>query len=645
MAKRRRPTVFDFETYPVEDWPNYPPKPVGVSIMRPDDRKPVYYAFGHPVGNNCTEDEARRQLALAYLAAKRDRNGLLCHQTKFDMDVAETHWKLELPQWELTEDTVFLLFLSDPHSPDLKLKPAAERLLNMPPEERDAMRDWCIKHKLVAKNAKTVEHLIWRMPGDLVGRYANGDVLRTLKLFEKLHPEILARGMGEAYDRERRLMPVLLRNEHQGVPFNVRKAKTDVALYEEASERVDSWLRRRLKVGADFNLDSDDSLADALVFSGAADEQLFMLTPGGSRSVAKDSLIGAVTDVKVLSALQYRTRLATGNGTFLSPWLKEALACGGLVHPSWNQVRQKGQGKDVAGARTGRLSASRFMNVPKEFKERTTGKNAYKFPKHITGLPELPFLRHYMKPFSGEVWCKRDYAQQELRVLAHFGDGELMARFIADPALDVHDLAARLINERFYLGVSRDDTKTIGFALLYGMGIGELADRLGVEVATAKVIKGAYLDIFQELDDLQKDLKTYAAYGKPMRTWGGREYFCESPKFVKSRGRVCTFEYKMLNYLIQGSSADCTKEALIRYDAAKQHGKFLVMVHDEINLSVPKKYVASEMRILREVMASVEFDVPMLSDGGIGPDWGSLKKFKEPPLVLDSLKASNKEII
>jgi DNA polymerase I-like protein with 3'-5' exonuclease and polymerase domains len=145
----------------------------------------------------------------------------------------------------------------------------------------------------------------------------------------------------------------------------------------------------------------------------------------------------------------------------------------------------------------------------------------------------------------------------------------------------------------------------------------------------SRIIKAAYLAIFPELSDLQDDLKDYAAAGQPLTTWGGRQYYCEEPKFVKSRNRVCTFEYKMLNYLIQGSSADCTKEALIRYDGAKQYGKFLVSVHDEINISVPKQHVKSEMQLLREVMASVEFDVPMLSDGSTGPNWGALIKFKE----------------
>jgi len=178
------------------------------------------------------------------------------------------------------------------------------------------------------------------------------------------------------------------------------------------------------------------------------------------------------------------------------------------------------------------------------------------------------------------------------------------------------------------------ETKTIGFGLLYGMGLGTLAERLGTDINTAGAIKNAYLGIFPELADLQTGLKQYEQSNKALRTWGGRQYFVEPPKYVQKRGHVVSFEYKLLNYLIQGSAADCTKEALIRYNEAKKDGRFLLTVHDEINISVPKKAVKSELKILREAMASVEFDVAMLSDAGIGANWGSLKKFKEQSFNL-----------
>jgi DNA polymerase I-like protein with 3'-5' exonuclease and polymerase domains len=634
-------TTVDFETEPVGGFrpDQYPPKPVGVSIRKPGDKKAHYYAFGHPTENNCTEAQAKAALAEAYATAP----SVLCHHGKFDLDVAEKHWGLKLPDWERTHDTVFLLALNDPYASDFKLKSSAERLLNMPPEEQDAIREWAIEQKLMPKNKKEAGHLICKAPGKLVGAYANGDIVRTDGLFDLVHPLIQEAGMGPAYDRERKLMPVLLRNERQGVCADLKLLRAEAKKYGGAKDAekygdlgslaggatdlAENWLRKRLKV-KDLNVDSGDELAAALIKSKAANEDLFLRTPSGQMSTAKDSLVGAVTDKRVLSVLQYLSKLGTAKGTFLLPWLREAEHTDGRVHPSWNQVRSHGAGGE-SGAKTGRLSASRFMNVPKPYMEKA-GK--YEHPSFVEGLPTLPLVRKYLLPDKGTVWGKRDYMQQELRVLAHFEDGVLLENYLANPNLDVHQLAAEMVSQM--LGIPlvpdmRDKMKTIGFGLLYGMGLGALAERMGVDVATAKQLKKAYLAIFPGLEDLQDDLTKRGKSGLHLRTWGGRVYFAEEPRYVEKYGRVASFEYRLLNYLIQGSSADCSKEALIRYDERKKHGRFIVFVHDELNICAPQKAFASEMKILRDAMMSVEFDVPMLSDGAFGPNWGDLQKFKE----------------
>lgn len=628
-----RLVVLDFETQAIEDRPRYPPKPVGFSLFLPGERKPTYCAFGHPSQNNCTEQIARDILAKAYARVKSEECGLLCHHAKFDLDVAETHWGLAIPPWQMIHDTLFLLFLDDPHSPDLQLKPSAERLLGLPPEESDALRDFAIAQKWIPRSAKEYGHLIARMPGALVGKYANGDTFRTLKLFQLLHPRVVhERGMGEPYDRERQLLPSLLRSEREGIRINVPLLTKDVALYDRAlgtPERpglVDQWLRRRLKC-KDLHVDSDEALADALVASGAADENLFLTTPTGARSVSKKSLPLAVTDYKVLHALQYRSMLQTRLGTFLRPWLLEAQATGGRVHARWNQVRQYG-----AGAKTGRISASRFMNAPVGVGTSQHDDSlmlAYRHPDFIKDLPQLPQVRIYLLPDKGCVWAKRDFAQQELRILAHLEDGVLLRAYQDNPKLDVHQFAVELFKKNYGVEVSRTRTKTIGFSLLYGMGVGELAQRLQLDIATTKQLKAGYMEIFAGLDLLQKDLKRRAAEKLPIRTFGGREYFCEPPRFLKKRGRVVSFEYKLLNYVVQGGAADVTKQALINYFETQRDGKFLITVHDEINLSVPKAALRSEMKLLKDAMADIQTDCAMLSDGEVGPNWAQLKDYRD----------------
>jgi DNA polymerase I-like protein with 3'-5' exonuclease and polymerase domains len=93
-----------------------------------------------------------------------------------------------------------------------------------------------------------------------------------------------------------------------------------------------------------------------------------------------------------------------------------------------------------------------------------------------------------------------------------------------------------------------------------------------------------------------------------------------------------TFEYKLISYLIQGSGADVIKEAIIRYyDHPKRREELNVTVYDEIDIDLPMsdRGARQEMSVLRECMQSIECDVPMLSDGEVGPNWGTLEALKE----------------
>jgi DNA polymerase I-like protein with 3'-5' exonuclease and polymerase domains len=54
----------------------------------------------------------------------------------------------------------------------------------------------------------------------------------------------------------------------------------------------------------------------------------------------------------------------------------------------------------------------------------------------------------------------------------------------------------------------------------------------------------------------------------------------------------------------------------------------LVAIHDETDTSTPKKAVAREMKILNEVITSIEVDVPYITECAVGEDWGHLEKFE-----------------
>jgi len=639
MKAPKRITL-DFETDGIEPRPHYPPKPVGFSIRWPGEKRSKYWAFAHPEGNNCTREQARRELSRAW----KSGIPLLGQNMKFDVDVAQTHMDMPKISWERVHDTLYLLFLADPYARSFSLKPSAERILNIPSTERDDVRDWIIANVSEARRSpKKWGAYICRAPGGLVGRYADGDVLRTDKLFDHLYPSIYEQDMLEAYDRERQLMPIMLANEREGIRVNLPLLERDFKIYTAALEKADIWLRKKLGV-KDLNIDADNDMADALEAAGVVTEWNYTAPtkrhPEGQRSVSKKNLTADMfNDKRVASVFGYRNILSTCLGTFMEPWLHVARETGGRIHTQWNQVR----GEEKGGAKTGRFSSSpNFQNIPKNWKKAIA--DGYVYPAFLR-VPELPNMRQYFLPDErSHLWGRRDYNQQELRLLAHFEDGQLMQNYINDPRLkgaekklwyDIHRDVQQCILEEVGIELPRDPTKILNFADIYGRGQAMLAVALNTDIQTIRRLRKAKDKLLPGIRQLNEALIKRGKAGLPIRTWGGRLYLAQPPGYSKKYKKVMDFYYKLLNYLIQGSASDVTKESIIRYHAHPKCGprtgnaRFLVTVHDENDISAPKRAMKHEMTLLRDVMQSVKMDVPMLSDGEIGKDWGHLQELKE----------------
>ena len=605
----------DFETHAIQPRPDYPPRPVGVAIKR-RGRPARYYAWGHPEGNNCTFEEGYAAVGVALTAGQP----IVMHNAKFDLAVADEALCHPVPPRGLIHDTMILAHLCNPYEPTFGLKPLAEKHLNLPPTERDAVRDWLVEHGICKAADKGWGAYIAFAPGDLVGAYAIGDVERTMQLFEKLHAEVTTRGMREAYDRERFLIPLLHENEKRGVRVDRHQLEADIANYHYAMEDAEAWLRKRLKA-PDLNFDSNEELADALATMKIVTQ--FDTTATGKRSVAKSSLtFDKFTDERVFLALGYRNRLQTALSTFMRPWSETAKKSGGRIFTNWRQL----------GAVTGRMSSTpNFQNMPKSWTDKP---DHFKHPAFLK-VPELPMLRSYILPDEGHVLVAADFAGQEVRVGAHYEDGELLAAFNnpEPPAawldkhgkFDTHTFVQHTIKEMFGRDYERRVCKTGFFAWLYGAGAAKMAESLGITVAEAQQLKEALRSALPGIKALDNELKQRARAGLPYRTIGGREYYCEPDKLVDGQRRG--FDYKMLNCLIQGSSADMTKAAMLRYDSCKQHGRLLMQVHDELLISVPKDQALDEAAILVDAMEhALEIDVPMIAEPKIGMNFAEMEE-------------------
>lgn len=600
--------TLDFETKGIEARPVYPPKPVGCAIRLPGDRGSSYLAWGHPYENNIKEKDAKKILLDII-----KNMPVLFHNASFDFSVGVEWlgWPVDTP-WQNIHDTLFLAFLHDPRDRSLSLKPWADKYLGMPPDEQDELKAWILEnvpgaHDHRGRKVKNPElfwgALISEAPGGLVGKYAKGDTDRTWEMFKYTWKRVIEeQGMLEGYNRERRNLRVFDGMSDEGIKVNRKLLGSDIKKYESRLSYLDKTICRKL--GRTFDVGSGPQLADAL--DKADMMERWVLTPTGKRSTAKDNLIPNIRDQKLVNLLGERSTLVFYLSTFIKRWHEDSIGTD-RIYPGFHQVRSTNEyGGGSSGARTGRPSSSNpnLLNVPKYKRvlEKPWGEN-------------LPNIRTYIQPDKGCVILNRDYAQQEVRILAHYENGLMQAIYKKNPNIDIHDYAVELIHKISDILLVRDYTKTVAFGIIYGMGAKLLASMMGVDLKMARTIIRAYKDAFPGIGDLIDEINGIIADGGFIKTWGGRVYYPEPG-----------FEYKLLNVLIQGSAADCTKEAMQRCIENCSESRIMLQVYDEILMSAPIKAKKTEMIKMKDAMESIEFEVPMLSDGKwSAKSWGDMQ--------------------
>jgi len=625
----RLPITVDFETEAIRDRPEYPPRPVSVAIWVPG-RRPEFWSWGHPEGNNSTKQKTVDRLRDVW----RSDRGLLFHEAKFDIDVAETHLGLRPPPWYRFHDTVLQLFLADPNAPGLSLKPAAERILDWPPEERDMLREWLLEHIKVTKKGKgsgcrAVDLLkpsqafahVACAPADLVAPYAVGDVQRTRALHEAVYPQ----ARGEAYDRERRVLYPLLRTERRGIPIDVEGLEADVIRGKRLWARLDWWIQTRLK-SPDLDIQKAEQLADALESAGLVDE--WILTPKDRRSTSYQSLREVCSDRKLVDALKLRSILRTQIRTFAEPWLNQARSRG-RAYCSFNQVRraeERRMGKSV-GARTGRLSTfPNMQNVPDSQSPIANSESQWAKISHRGDALFVPLRNAQLLDLRARVCAPRgmllgdhDYSQQELRNLAHFTGGALAHAYRKDPKTNAHGWVAKIVAPILGKLYPHRIIKNVNFGILYGEGLDHLSQVLECPREEASKIRKACRGALGSRG-LDAELKR----ARECTTWGGRVCPVESVSLVN--GELRDWSYKLINTLIQGSAGDQIKEAIVRFDDAKDiEADMLLSVHDEILWQAPSKVARRQVKPIRRVMESLELSVPLIATGSVGRTWRDTK--------------------
>ena len=439
--------------------------------------------------------------------------------------------------------------------------------------------------------AKPYQKHLYKMTAAEVEDYALGDADETLKIYLRQQETLEAEGLLSLYDMEIRLMPCLLQMRKQGV--RIDRAKRQLVsdqLHQKYDETMGAFSKRYGKI----NINSGNDLTYVFKKEGVP----LTLTDQNNPSFAHDVLVGIDHPI-ARDILEIR-----GLKTVLNNYVDGAFVdfdVNGRIHCSFYPVV-----RDDGGTVTGRFSCKNpnLQQVPS--KDEKNG----------------PLIREIFVAEEGCDFLKSDYSQIEYRILVHYATGpgavEVKNRFINDPTTDYHQFVCDIT------GLGRKYAKNLNFGTVYCMGVPTMSKKFGWTMEHAKEVSDQYFDAMPFVKPTRNFIMDVAKQRGYVRTVLNRRARLSDDmrSGVGKRGK----EYKLVNYLIQGSAADIMKAGMV---AGYEAGLFDVIpihltVHDELSNSVPRTRLAYEAAVeLKYIMEhTVELSIPLLAKCELGPSWG-----------------------
>ncbi len=518
----------------------------------------------------------------------------------------------------------------------------------------EAAAAYCTKQERKMRNFH--KKFLYRMPGRFAGPYCEQDTRAPLQVLRKQERKIdeVVDGydLWNIWNLESQVLPVLVRMRRRGVRIDIKHLE-EVERWSLAEEtKALAVVKHETGLTIDVgNVWKADALAQPLFAIGMQLKK----TAKGEWNIDQDVL--ASVDHPVTKAIAKARKVNKLRTTFAQSVRTHMI--GDRIHCTFNQMRgQKDENDTEQGGQGGRYGR---LSCVKPNLQQQPSRDEF-----------ADFWRKIYVPEQGAIWDCNDYSQQEPRWTTHFaatkklpGAQEAAQAFWDNPNLDNHDFMTRLIHgDAFCDSITkehfkklRNSAKCIYLGLCYGEGGAKLCHDLGLPTRWALAVgKGRerrvqYFATQYEAYQAGRehiDRYIYEAAGEE----GQRvlDAFDQRAPFIrklaraasdtaKKRGFIITAEgrqlhfpvnadgsydwtHKALNRLIQGTSADQVKKAMVALDAA---GHFLqLQVHDELDSSVADINEAKQMANVMQLIIPAK--VPFKVDVEIGPSWGELKK-------------------
>jgi DNA polymerase-1 len=219
------------------------------------------------------------------------------------------------------------------------------------------------------------------------------------------------------------------------------------------------------------------------------------------------------------------------------------------------------------------------------------------------------------------VWVSADFANVEMRLLAHFsGDpGLLKAASTSDMHLEMAKLAYG-DSDILKADPRRQTMKNANFAKAYVAGNEQFARTAGIDLDSAIAFLDLYDERFPGVKVFQKNVQTVAL----ARLNQEGQAYIKTP-IGRRHPAVRDKIYTLVNYLIQGAAADSFKQSLVDLDMAGFGDYMLMPVHDEENFELPADKLEELIPEIEATMRQDNWAVPLTVTVGYGSSWGAAK--------------------
>jgi DNA polymerase I-like protein with 3'-5' exonuclease and polymerase domains len=510
----------------------------------------------------------------------------------------------------------------------------------------DFMYDWITAAYHPHKHKERGE--IYRTPPSLVGFYGEGDVILPMDIIQKQLPLINKEGLHEVYRMECDLIYLLVEMRRAGVTIDLQKAET--LYYDLGIELEVLYAKLSLDVGHKIEgVNSAKELSIIFDHFGIKYPRTAPTArnPKGLPSFTKDFL----KDIDHPIGQQINTirQIEKIRDTFIKSYILESHV-NGKVYGQYHPLRGDKEDGSSQGAKTGRLSSStpNLQNITKSTE--LGNKIRYMF-KHDTD--------HVM-------FGAGDFSQIELRMLVHYavgkGSDEVRAQYNNDPNTDYHVNTQKLVKDISGFLIPRNasecaatgislNIKTVNFALVYGQTEGNMARKAGLKKDVGKQVFKAYhtgnpyikATMDQAASEVQEQgfITTVLGRRTHFKLWEPKERNYQDKKQVPlpfdqaiavwGSDIKRAYDYKAINYRLQGSAADAMKRAMLEcWKQGVYHtiGVPRLTVHDENGHSIKDKSKEQEegyKHMIWLMENALKFKVPLRFDWSTGATWGDCK--------------------